>query len=65
MHLQFAGGPGSSKSEMVAKVLSVYPNWTQLSLGKLLRYSASLEDDGEGLNSRIRSSVSKGRFPHV
>ncbi|XP_008486197.2 adenylate kinase isoenzyme 1-like, partial [Diaphorina citri] len=55
-------GPGSSKSEMCQKVLQDYPNWTQISLGKLLRYFANIEDDGEGLNSRIKSSVSAGDF---
>uniref|UniRef100_A0A8D8Z4X1 Adenylate kinase isoenzyme 5 n=2 Tax=Cacopsylla melanoneura TaxID=428564 RepID=A0A8D8Z4X1_9HEMI len=56
------GGPGSSKSEMCEAVLKDYPNWTQLSLGKLLRYFANIEDDGDGLNSRIKSSVSAGDF---
>ncbi|KAI5737270.1 hypothetical protein M8J76_011674 [Diaphorina citri] len=52
----------NSKSEMCQKVLQDYPNWTQISLGKLLRYFANIEDDGEGLNSRIKSSVSAGDF---
>ncbi|KAL1458524.1 hypothetical protein WDU94_008666 [Cyamophila willieti] len=56
------GGPGSSKSEMCEAVLKDYPNWTQLSLGKLLRYFANIEDNGDGLNSRIKSSVSAGDF---
>jgi Adenylate kinase and related kinases len=47
---------------MCQKVLQDYPNWTQISLGKLLRYFANIEDDGEGLNSRIKSSVSAGDF---